>query len=72
MADLDLVGLNLAKNVFHRHGCSSTSEVVLRKQLRRNNLLSFVSELPACTIAMEPCSGSHYWGREFEALGHTV
>ncbi len=72
MADLDLVGIDLAKNVFQLHGCSSAGEVVFRKRLRRNKLLSFVGKLPACTIAMEACSGSHYWGREFEALGHTV
>ncbi len=72
MKDLDLVGLDLAKNVFQLHGCSSTGEVVFRKQLRRSKLLSFIAELPTCTIAMEACSGSHYWGREFEALGHSV
>lgn len=72
MADLDLVGLDLAKNVFQLHGCSSTGEVVFRKQRRRSKLLSFIAELPTCTIAMEACSGSHYWAREFEALGHSV
>ena len=45
---------------------------VLNQTLRRNKLLPFISELPPCTIAMEACSGSHYWGREFEALGHLV
>ncbi len=72
MADLDLVGIDLAKNVFQPHGCSSTGEAVFRKQLRRNKLLSFIAELLACTIAIEACSGSHCRGREFEALGQTV
>ena len=72
MANLDLVGIDLAKNVFQLHGCSSTGEVIFRKQVKRNKLLSFISELPKCIIAMEACSGSHYWGREFEALGHLV
>ncbi len=72
MKDLELVGIDLAKNVFQLHGCSSTGEVVSRKQLRRSKLLSFIAELPTCTIAMEACSGSHYWGREFETLGHSV
>lgn len=72
MENVVLVGIDLAKNVFQLHGCSSTGEVIFRKQLRRNKLLPFISELPPCTIAMEACSGSHYWGREFESLGHMV
>ena len=72
MKDLELVGIDLAKNVFQLHGCSSTGEVVFRKQLKRSKLLSFFAELSTCTIAMEACSGSHYWGREFESLGHSV
>jgi len=72
MTDLELVGIDLAKNVFQLHGCSSAGEVLFRKQLRRNKLIPFIAELPPCMIAMEACSGSHYWGREFEALGHTV
>jgi transposase len=52
MEDLDLVGIDLAKNVFQLHGCSSTGEVVFRKQLKRNKLLAFISGLPTCTIAM--------------------
>jgi len=40
--------------------------------LRRNKLLSFIAGLPTYVIAMEACSRSHYWGREFEELGHTV
>ena len=53
MANLDLVGIDLAKNVFQLHGCSSTGEVIFRKQVKRNKLLSFISELPKCIIAME-------------------
>lgn len=70
-ADLDLVGLDLAMNAFQLHGCSSTGEVVLRgglkprttslrKQFRRSELLSFIADLPTCTIAMEACSGSYF------------
>lgn len=72
MTDLDLVGIDLAKNVFQLHGCTLKGEVVFRKQVRRSGLLLFISSLPTCIIAMEACSGSHYWGREFESLGHSV
>ena len=50
MTNLDLVGLDLAKNVFQLHGCSSTGEVIFRQQLKRSKLLTFISELPTCTI----------------------
>ncbi len=62
MKDLELVGIDLAKNVFQLHGCSSTGEVVFRKQLRRSKLLSFIAELPTCTIAMEACSAEPLLG----------
>ena len=52
MADLEFGGIDLAKNVFQLHGCSSTGAVIFRKQLKRNKLLSFISELPTCTIAV--------------------
>lgn len=46
--------------------------MLFQKQLRRNKLVPFIAELPARTIAMEACFGSHLRGRELEALGHTV
>jgi transposase len=47
-------------------------KVVLRKQLRRNQLLSFFATLPPCLIGMEACGGAHHWARELQKLGHTV
>ena len=47
-------------------------KAVLRKQLRRNQVLSFISKLPPCLIGMEACGGAHYWAREFQKQGHTV
>jgi len=46
--------------------------MLMRKQLKREQLLSFVANVPVCTIAMEACGGANYWGRQFEKLGHTV
>jgi len=47
-------------------------KAVLRKQLRRNQLLSFFAMLPPCLIGMEACGGAHHWARELQKLGHTV
>jgi len=46
------------------------ARVVLRKKLRRDQVLSFFSTLPRCVVAMEACASAHHWAREIAALGH--
>ena len=66
------VGIDLTKSVFQVHGVDSQEKVVLRKQLRRAQLLDYFKKLPPCLIGMEACGGAHYWARELQKLGHTV
>jgi transposase len=66
------VGIDIAKQVFQVHGVDYQDKVVLRKQLRRIQMLSFFATLPPCLIGMEACGGAHYWARELQKLGHTV
>lgn len=66
------VGLDLAKNVFQVHGADGTGRAVLRKKLRRMQVLEFFSQLLSCVVAMEACGGAHFWGREIGKLGHDV
>jgi transposase len=66
------VGIDLAKQVFQVHGVDYQDKVVLRKQLRRNQMLNFFATLSPCLIGMEACGGAHYWARELQKLGHTV
>jgi transposase len=66
------VGLDLAKSVFQLHGVAASGEVVLRRQVRRGQLLQVFAKLPACLVGMEACASSHYWARELIALGHDV
>jgi transposase len=66
------IGIDLAKQVFQVHGVDGQDKVVLRKQLRRAQLLDFFKKLPPCLIGMEACGGAHYWARELQKLGHTV
>ena len=66
------VGIDLAKSVFQLHGVDGQEKVILRKQLRRTQMLDFFKKLPPCLIGMEACSSAHYWGRELQKLGHTV
>lgn len=66
------VGIDLAKQVFQVHGVDRQEKVVLRKQLRRVQLLAYFKQLSPCLIGMEACGGAHYWARELQKQGHTV
>ena len=72
MNEITTVGLDLAKNVFQVHGVDAEGTTVLRKQLRRAQVLAFFSRLPRCLVGMEACATAHYWARELRALGHEV
>jgi transposase len=72
MLEVSTIGLDLAKNVFQAHGADSLGAVVFRKKLRRDRVLRFLADQPACMVAMEACAGSHYWAREIAKLGHHV
>ena len=66
------IGLDIAKNVFQVHGIDAAEKVVVRKQLRRGQMLAFFKALPPCLVGMEACATSHYWARELTKLGHQV
>lgn len=72
MRNVSTIGLDLAKNVFQAHGADASGAVLFRKKLRRAQVLEFFASQPACTVAMEACGGSHFWGREIDKLGHRV
>jgi transposase len=66
------IGLDLAKSVFQVHGVDAKGSVVVRKMLRRGQVLSFFSQLAPCLVGIEACGTSHYWAREIARLGHDV
>ena len=66
------VGLDVAKQVFQVHAADLEGRVVLRRRLRRNQVINFFANLPACVVGMEACCGSHYWCRRISSFGHTV
>src|SRR6201747_788172 len=66
------IGLDLAKNVFQVHGVNATGQVVVRKSLRRSQMLPFFAKLPPCLVGIEACGTSHHWAREITKLGHEV
>ena len=50
------IGLDIAKNVFRVHGIDAAEKVVVRKQLRRGQMLAFFKALPPCLVGMEACA----------------
>jgi transposase len=58
--------------VFQVHGIEADEKVVVRKQLRRSQVIAFFKALPPCLIGMEACATAHYWARELTKLGHEV
>jgi len=70
--EITTLGLDLAKNVFQVHGTSSTGEVVVRRALRRAQVIPFFSKLAPCLVGLEACGTSHHWARELTGLGHAV
>jgi len=72
MTEVTTIGLDLAKSVFQVHGIDGSGKAVVRRQLRRRQVLPFFKKLSACLIGMEACATSHYWARELAALGHEV
>jgi transposase len=66
------IGIDLAKNVLQVHGVDARGKVILRKQLRRAQVISFFANLPPCLIGMEACASAHHWGRTLGRFGHTV
>ena len=70
MGDITTIGLDLAKSVFQVHAVDETGSVVMRKRLRRSQVLAFFAGIPPCLIGLEACATAHHWARELIALGH--
>lgn len=71
MKEIATIGLDLARNVFQVHGVDAKG-IVVRRQVRRAQVLLFFSRLPPCLVGMEACAGAHYWSRELAKLGHVM
>lgn len=67
-----LIGIDLAKNIFRINCLDGNGKRVMNKNLHRESVIPFFAPLPECTVAMEACASSHYWGRTIESMGHTV
>src|ERR1700730_18259723 len=72
MNDLIRIGIDTSKSVFVLHGVDAAEQPVLRRKLRRRQMLEFFAKLAPVQIGIEACGAAHYWARELRALGHEV
>lgn len=70
--NINFIGLDIAKQVFHLIGLDYNGKQVLKKKLRRNKMPGYFANLEPCKISLESCASSHYWARELRKFGHPV
>ena len=70
--EITTIGLDIAKNVFQVHGVDAESRAVLRRKVKRDQLLALLGDLKPCLIGIEACATAHHWARQLQALGHEV
>jgi transposase len=66
------IGMDTSKHFFQLHGVDAAERPVLRRKLRRVDVLAFFAKLPPAVIGMEACGASHFWARELRKRGHQV
>ena len=67
-----VIVLDIAKNVFQVHGADAAGRGVLRRRLRRAEVITFFARLPKALVGIEACPSGHHWARELRSLGHDV
>ena len=72
MEQISTIGLDIAKSVFQVHAISQAGEVLVRRQLKRRQVLQFFAGLRPCLVGLEACATAHHWARELMKLGHEV
>jgi transposase len=72
MDNIATIGLDLAKSVFQVHGIAGDGSVVIRRALRRSQVLDFFRGIVPCLVGIEACASAHYWANAIGQLGHTV
>ncbi len=69
---ITMIGLDTAKSFFQVHAIDEAGQVVIRRKLRRTELIAFFEKQEACMVVMEACGAAHHWARVLIGLGHDV
>src|SRR5215475_266297 len=70
--EMSVLGIDIAKRLFHAIGMDERGTIVFRKRLSRHDLIPLIAKLPPVRIGLEACGGAHYWARQLRAYGHEV
>ena len=70
--EMNVLGIAIAKRVFHAVEMDDRGNMVSRKRLSRHDLMPCIAQLPPVRIGSEACGGAHYWARRCRAYGHEV
>ena len=71
-AQLPVIGLDIAKNVFQLHIVDAETGEIQRRQLKREKLAEFFVNRQPSLVALEACGGAHHWARTLLAMWHQV
>ena len=72
MEQISRIGMDTSKHFFQLHGVDAAEKVVLRKKLRRKEMIAFFKALAPTVIGIEACGASHHWARLLRSFGHEV
>jgi transposase len=70
--DISVIGIDIAKSVFHVCGMDKRGNIVIRRKLTRKKIVEFIAQTTPTVVALEACAGAHFWARTFSESGHTV
>jgi transposase len=69
---LSRIGMDTSKQIFQLHGMDASERVIVRRKLRRKEVVKFFGALAPTVVGLEACGGAHYWARELARQGHAV
>src|ERR1700679_1713171 len=72
MGQISRIGMDTSKQIFQLHGVDAAEEPILRKKLRRKEMMKFFEGLTPTQVGIEACASSHYWARLLQSFGHDV
>ena len=68
-----IAGIDLAKKIFHIVKVDDAGKMIEKKKVIREEFLSYIATFEKDTlVAMEACSGCHYWAQEISQMGYAV
>jgi transposase len=72
MDQMSRIGMDTSKHLFQLHGVDAAEQPILRKKLRRKDMIAFFERLAPTRVAIEACGAAHHWARLLRGVGHQV